>query len=45
MKPIKDKHIIALTESKKSGINIGSRALGHRLTQDEKKRIEIAKKR
>jgi hypothetical protein len=42
---MKEKHIENLTKGKKSGANIGSRGVPHRLNQHEQKQFYIAIKR
>ncbi len=42
---MKEKHIENLTKGKKSGANIGSRGVPHRLNQHEQKQFNIAIKR
>jgi hypothetical protein len=45
MKPIKQEHIDALSRGRKSGINIGSRAIPHHLYKYEQAEYERALKR
>lgn len=42
---MKEKHVENLTKGKKSGANIGSRGVPHRLNQHEQKQFDIAIKR
>jgi hypothetical protein len=42
---MKEKHVENLTKGKKSGANIGSRGVPHRLNQHEQKQFNIAIKR